>query len=99
MSSRLRLPVLIIVAVGVVFAVVGVVYLVTPAADLPSWLPGHLPTRTLRNGHVIHPNAHIGRGIAMLIAAVGAFAAGWWLAFRYKPAAQTEPAPQTEPAA
>jgi len=88
----------VMVVIGVILAVVGVVYLVTPAASLPSWLPGHLPTRTLRNGHVIHPHAHIGRGAAMAIAAAILFVGAWWLAFRYKPAS-TADGPATPAAA
>ncbi len=92
MSTRSRTPIIIASVIGVILLVLGIVYLVTPAAHLPSWLPGHLPTRTLRNGHVIHPKAHIGRGVALVVAAIAVFAATWWYAYKYDPTASATPA-------
>jgi amino acid permease len=91
MDPQKRIPVIVLLIVAVALAVLGVVYLTTPAAHLPTWLPGHLATHTQRNGHVVHPSAHVGRGVALLGAAVIVVAITWWYAYRYNPETASNP--------
>ncbi|HET9729072.1 MAG TPA: hypothetical protein VFR41_06595 [Acidimicrobiia bacterium] len=86
MGERNRTAIIVVVVIGVVLVALGLLYLFTPAASLPSWFPGHVATRTLRNGHVIHPNAHKSRGLALLGVGVLAFVGAWWYAYKYDPA-------------
>jgi hypothetical protein len=75
-----------LLVVGVLFVIMGIVYLTTRSSSLPSFIPGHLPVRVARNGHVIRTHTLFKRGIALLLAAIAVFGVTWWLAFRYEPA-------------
>jgi hypothetical protein len=86
-DRRIPFAVMLVVAVGLIG--LGVVYLVTPAAHLPTWMPGHIAAHTLRNGHVVHPSAHVGRGITLVVVGVIIAVIAWWYAYRYN----AEPAP------
>ena len=72
--------------VGVLLLIMGIVYLTTRASSLPSFIPGHLPVRVTKRGHVIQTHALVKRGFALLLAAIAVFGVTWWLAFRYEPA-------------
>jgi hypothetical protein len=78
---------IVLVVVGLLLAVVGVIYLVVNAGHLPGFLPGHLsvPTHALRNGRVIRTHADTKKGLAVLVAAAITFIAAWYLKFRYDP--------------
>jgi hypothetical protein len=72
--------------VGVLLLIMAIVYLTTKASSLPSFIPGHLPVRVTRRGHVIQTHTLAKRGVALLLAAIAVFGTSWWLAFRYEPA-------------
>lgn len=58
------------IVVGVVLIVIGVVYFLVPADELPSFLPGH--EAGLARIRVKHGLLSAGLGIVL-------FAAGWWV--------------------
>lgn len=53
-------------AVGLILAAAGIVYLTVTASDLPSWYPGNVAITT--SAH------HVSRGWVLLVAAVAAWA-------------------------
>ena len=55
----------ILIAAGIVFAVVAVIYLTTTANNIPSFFPGHV--------HLRHAGKYTKRGIAAIFAAVVCF--------------------------
>jgi amino acid permease len=65
----------LLILVGVVFLVVGVIYLTTTAPDLPGFIPGHV-------AHVKHARKYSKRGIAAIVVAVAAFAGVFYNDFR-----------------
>jgi hypothetical protein len=78
---------LALVFAGVLFSVIGLVYLTITAPHLPAFIPGHvtLPHHPLRNGRVLHGRAYWKRGVLALALAGGAFAGAWFIV-RYDPA-------------
>ena len=72
--------------VGVVLLVLGIVYLTMHAADLPSWLPGHVTARITKKGKTLPTSAHTKRGLIAIVLATVSFIGAWWVLFRYKPA-------------
>jgi hypothetical protein len=74
-----------LLVVGVLLAVVGVVYLTTAASHLPSFFPGHLAPHRLRNGQFIRTHASKKKGIFALFVAVLVFGGAWFLKYRYQP--------------
>ncbi|HTL83730.1 MAG TPA: hypothetical protein VL856_00995 [Acidimicrobiia bacterium] len=81
------LPVCIaLCALAVVFIVVGFVYLLVPAAHLPSFLPGQLHAPRLVR-YKVHRVSHPYRKRALLAFALAAvpLVGAWWLRFRYDP--------------
>jgi hypothetical protein len=75
-SSRLAMIVILIV-LGVIFAVIGVIYETQTAGHLPSFLPGH---QVGAAGH------HIKHGIAAFALAVIAWLGAWFVTGRRSPA-------------
>jgi hypothetical protein len=55
--------------IAAVFVVVGIIYFVTPANNLPAFFPGHDAAMT---------KAHTKHGLAAIILALGAVAFGWF---------------------
>jgi hypothetical protein len=76
-SNRLAMVVILIV-LGIIFAVIGVIYETQTAGHLPSFLPGH------QAGAVGH---HIKHGIAAFVLAVIAWLGAWFVTGRRAPAA------------
>jgi hypothetical protein len=70
MDTRRRLLVVLLVVLGILAAVVAVLYFVEPTHSLPSFLPGHAATG---NGH------HNKHGIAAAVIAVALWVAAWML--------------------
>ena len=66
----------VLIVVGILFVVVGVIYLTTAAPDLPSFIPGHV-------AHVKHARKYSKRGIAAIAVAVAAFAGAFYNDFRH----------------
>jgi hypothetical protein len=58
---------------GLIFAVIAVVYWVVPAGSLPSFIPG------FRAGSML---IHVKHGIASAVVAVVCFGVGWYLGRR-----------------
>ena len=77
-SSTRLIPALILIA-GLTLIVIGIVYLVQPAADLPSFFPGH------EAGSSHH---HVKHGIAALALGLGAFVLAWFQSGPRRPTAQ-----------
>ena len=77
---------IVLCVVGVVLLVLGIVYLSVHAADLPSWLPGHVTARINRKGKTLPTSAHTKRGYVAIILSIASFIGAWWMLFRYKPA-------------
>jgi hypothetical protein len=65
----------LLIVVGVLFVVLGVIYLTVAAPDLPSFIPGHVE-------HVRRARRYNKRGIAAIVVAVAAFAGAWFNDFR-----------------
>jgi Na+/H+ antiporter NhaD/arsenite permease-like protein len=72
-SSTLRKLVVPAVILGVVLAVVAIVYFVTPEHSLPSFFPGHAAAGSAEANH--HHTKH---GLAALIVALACFAFAWF---------------------
>ena len=70
---------------GVLLLLMAIVYMTMKASSLPSFVPGHLAERVTKKGHVIQTHTLAKRGFVLLLAALAAFGATWWLAFRYEP--------------
>jgi hypothetical protein len=69
--SRL-LPILSVLA-GVVLLVIAVVYVVEPAASLPSFFPGHVGAADAEHAH-----HHVKHAIAAFVLALAAFVYAWF---------------------
>jgi len=76
-SGRMILAVILGI-IALIFIVVAIVYMTTPAGSLPSVIPGHIAGST---GH--HPIRAVGSLVIGIIFAVGA-----WFALAYKPKPQ-----------
>jgi hypothetical protein len=86
LTRSLVRPVTIVLTVaGVILLALAVLYLSTKASALPSFIPGHLPRRIGKTGHVIPTHAHTKLGLVLLVGSVIALAGAWWVAFRYEP--------------
>jgi len=78
----------IVIALCVIAALLlagALIYLLVPATHLPSFWPGHDPTKHTKRGRAIPSNPHTSRGIVLIIAASVPLVAAWWLQFRYEP--------------
>ena len=71
-SSGKRVGALILAIVGILLVILAVIYLVTAAGSLPSFIPGHINGST---GH--HP---LRAGVALVVGLV-LLAGAWWLGF------------------
>jgi amino acid permease len=72
-SSGKRVGALILAIVGILFLILAVIYVVTAAGSLPSFIPGHINGST---GH--HP---LRAGVALVVGLV-LLGGAWWLGFR-----------------
>jgi amino acid permease len=71
-SSGRRVGALILAIVGILLLILALIYVVTAAGSLPSFIPGHIQGST---GH--HP---LRAGVALVVGLV-LLAGAWWLAF------------------
>ena len=71
-SSGRRVGALILAIVGVLLLILALIYVVTPAGSLPSFIPGHIQGST---GH--HP---LRAGVALVVGLV-LLGGAWWLGF------------------
>ena len=71
-SSGKRIGALILAIVGILLVILAVIYLVTAAGSLPSFIPGHIQGST---GH--HP---LRAGVALVVGLV-LLGGAWWLGF------------------
>ncbi len=71
-SSGKRIGALILAIVGILFLILALIYVVTAAGSLPSFIPGHINGST---GH--HP---LRAGIALVVGLV-LLGGAWWLGF------------------
>jgi amino acid permease len=72
-SSGKRVGALILAIVGILFLILALIYVVTAAGSLPSFVPGHINGST---GH--HP---LRAGVALVVGLV-LLGGAWWLGFR-----------------
>ena len=79
-SSGRTILAVILGIIALLFIVVAIIYMVTPASSLPSFVPGHIAGST---GH--RPLRAAGSIIIGIVFAVGA-----WFALAYKPKPQAE---------
>ena len=77
-SSGRTILAVILGIIALLFIVVAIIYIVTPASSLPSFIPGHIAGST---GH--HPLKATGSFVVGIVFAVGA-----WFALAYKPKPQ-----------
>lgn len=71
-SSGKRIGALILAVVGILLVILAVIYMVTAAGSLPSFIPGHINGST---GH--HP---LRAGVALVVGLV-LLGGAWWLGF------------------
>ena len=71
-SSGKRIGALVLAIIGILFIILGLIYLVTSAGSLPSFIPGHINGST---GH--HP---LRTGVALIVGLV-LLGGAWWLGF------------------
>lgn len=76
-TSGKRIGALILAIIGILLVILAVIYLVTAAGSLPSFIPGHIDGST---GH--HP---LRIGIALVVGLV-LLGGAWWLGFGGKKA-------------
>ena len=76
-SSGKRIGALILAIVGLLLVILAVIYMVTAAGSLPSFIPGHIDGST---GH--HP---LRIGVALVVGLV-LLGGAWWLGFGGKKA-------------
>ncbi len=76
-SSGKRIGALILAIVGILLVILAVIYMVTAAGSLPSFIPGHIDGST---GH--HP---LRIGVALVVGLV-LLGGAWWLGFGGKKA-------------
>jgi hypothetical protein len=74
-----------LLVIGVLLAVLGIMYLTVAASHLPSFVPGHLTPHRLRNGNFIPTHTAKKKGIFALFVAVIVFVGAWFLKYRYQP--------------
>ena len=72
-SSGKRVGALILAIVGILFLILALIYVVTAAGSLPSFIPGHINGST---GH--HP---LRAGVALVVGLV-LLGGAWWLGLR-----------------
>jgi amino acid permease len=72
-SSGKRVGALILAIVGILLLILALIYVVTAAGSLPSFIPGHINGST---GH--HP---LRAGVALVVGLV-LLGGAWWLGFR-----------------
>jgi len=89
-SSGRTILAVILGIIALLFIVVAIIYIVTPASSLPSFIPGHIDGST---GH--HPLRAVGSFVIGIVFAVGAWFA---LAYKPKPQAATENNKESSPA-
>ena len=87
LGIRLTPIALALVVAGLLFSLIGLMYLTITAPHLPGFIPGHvtLPRHPLRNGRVLHARAYWKRGVLALVLAGAAFGGAWYV-MRYDPA-------------
>ena len=85
-SSGRTILAVILGIIALLFIVVGIIYITTPADSLPSFIPGHIAGST---GH--HPLKATGCFVVGVICAVGA-----WFTLAYKPKPQAPAANDRE---
>jgi amino acid permease len=71
-SSGKRIGALVLAIIGILFIILALIYLVTSAGSLPSFIPGHINGST---GH--HP---LRTGVALIVGLV-LLGGAWWLGF------------------
>ena len=71
-SSGKRVGALVLAIIGILFIILALIYLVTSAGSLPSFIPGHINGST---GH--HP---LRTGVALIVGLV-LLGGAWWLGF------------------
>jgi amino acid permease len=71
-SSGKRIGALILAIIGILLIILALIYLVTSAGSLPSFIPGHINGST---GH--HP---LRAGVALVVGLV-LLGGAWWLGF------------------
>jgi amino acid permease len=71
-SSGKRIGALVLAIVGILFLILALIYLVTSAGSLPSFIPGHIAGSS---GH--HP---LRTGVALIVGLV-LLGGAWWLGF------------------
>jgi amino acid permease len=71
-SSGKRAGALVLAIIGILFIILALIYLVTSAGSLPSFIPGHINGST---GH--HP---LRTGVALIVGLV-LLGGAWWLGF------------------
>ncbi len=76
-SSGKRIGALILAIIGILLVILALIYLVTAAGSLPSFIPGHIAGST---GH--HP---LRIGVALVVG-LGLLGGAWWLGFGGKKA-------------
>ena len=76
-SSGKRIGALILAIIGILLVILALIYLVTAAGSLPSFIPGHIAGST---GH--HP---LRIGVALVVGLV-LLGGAWWLGFGGKKA-------------
>ena len=89
-SSGRTILAVILGIIALLFIVVAIIYIVTPADSLPSFIPGHIAGST---GH--HPLKATGSIVVGIVFAVGAWFA---LAYKPKPQAATQDSKESSPA-
>jgi amino acid permease len=78
-STGRTVTAVILAIIGILFIIVGIIYVAEPAKSLPSIIPGHLAGST---GH--HPLRATGTLVLGVVFFVGA-----WFALRYQPKSST----------
>jgi amino acid permease len=71
-TSGKRIGALILAIIGILLIILAVIYMVTAAGSLPSFIPGHIAGST---GH--HP---LRAGVALIVGLV-LLGGAWWLGF------------------
>lgn len=71
-SSGKRIGALVLAIIGVLFIILALIYLLTSAGSLPSFIPGHINGSS---GH--HP---LRTGVALIVGLV-LLGGAWWLGF------------------
>lgn len=71
-SSGKRVGALVLAIIGILFIILALIYLVTSAGSLPSFIPGHINGSS---GH--HP---LRTGVALIVGLV-LLGGAWWLGF------------------